>query len=150
MSLQEVAVNTDIRACSVTHECGECVLPNTLLSEFTSIAVTLVIEGKSILAAVPEATLGKSRSEQNAIAAHVRGRLATSHENRLVAAYVINRWERGQFSQDEVLLLEAYRTKYVRDEEGGLYGGGRHIYRRTIDMDDDEPRRGALIICPNE
>ena len=119
----------------------------SLRDNFDAISVRVPINGKFLDVAVPNETFNRSRDQQTAIADEIGGWMSTRAENRAVAEYLIAQDKANKLTTEEAALLNVYRTKFVRDTEGGLDVVGVRVHvRDAYSCSFDGPRYGALVV----
>jgi hypothetical protein len=117
-----------------------------LRKEFDAISVRVTINGQPFDVAAPKDTFDKSYDKQIAIAEEIGGRMATRAESRAVAEYLLAQKKSGAITEKETALLEVYRTKLVRDIQGGIDVFGVRV--RIFYYDDcSDTSYGALVVC---
>jgi hypothetical protein len=123
----------------------------TLKDSSPAIEMHVVVNGQIVRAVLSDASFNKTRTDQNAYAKQLGGRLATREENRAVVNDLIEKEKKGTLNTVETNLLKTYREKYVRDSQGGIGVRGRHLSEGyPYQGVDDCPRCGALVVLPLE
>lgn len=118
-----------------------------LSCKFRARSVAVDLGRESVLTAVPDETLNRSRHDQTVIADRCGGRIATRSENLAVAKALIARESQSFVSEKDADLLRVYRNGYVRDDQGGVFIEDWRVLDYNGLSGLPSPEIGALVVA---
>jgi hypothetical protein len=107
-------------------------------------AIEVTLDGQTMLAAVPEPSFGKSRSNQEQLAEQFGASLATHAQNHAVIEGLLRK---ENPTDAEKALMKLYKDKYVRDKESGFSVVRGNILESSVcNVHEELASIGALFL----
>lgn len=111
-------------------------------------AIEVIIDGERMLAAVPEPSFGKNRSNQEQLAEQCGAVVATHAQNLAVIEGLLLK---ENPTDAEKILMKLYKDKYVRDKESGFSVVRGNILESSVcNVHEELASIGALFLMKCE